>query len=243
MDYSNNDNQQYRSDNQQYRSDNGQYRSDDQQYRFDDQQYTYESQENGAYINNGYDNRRQRRYATDGYDNQGHGGRYSNSPYDKQNEGRGYANDRYGYNNGGGYADDYYQGNGGDWTRMRSVLQCMLGHSPSEFNRNVADDLGCATVVSSALRLGYGLRISDTNVDGLEDSLRRNGFEALPVQYAKPGDCIIAHRPNGRHGHAAIYVGNGKVVNNSSSQGRVVVASVDKFASREYNSVVAYRKV
>lgn len=140
-----------------------------------------------------------------------------------------------------GYQNDYYSGN--EWIRMRSTLQSMLGRSPREFNRNVPEDLGCATIVSAALRRAHGVNINDTSVKGLEQSLRRNGYEAIPIQYAKPGDCIIAHRGGGRHGHAAIYVGDGKVVNNSSAQGRVVVAPLKNFASRDYQTVVAYRRV
>ncbi|HEY9678067.1 MAG TPA: hypothetical protein V6C76_08650 [Drouetiella sp.] len=146
-----------------------------------------------------------------------------------------------------GYQNDYrqqgYYNNNEDWQRMRSTLQSMLGSAPSEYNRNVPDDLGCATVVSAALRRSYGLRINDTNVNGLENSLRQNGFEAIPIQDAQPGDCIIGHRRNGQHGHAAIYVGDGKIVNNSSAKGRVVVASLNNFASSSYESVVAYRRV
>jgi hypothetical protein len=148
------------------------------------------------------------------------------------------------YQTDGFQTDSYQNGysNGDDWSRMRMTLQSMIGHSPSEFNRNVPNDLGCATVVSAAIRQATGLRIQDTSVDGLENSLRRNGYQAIPIQYAQPGDCIIAHRGGNRHGHAAIYVGDGKVVNNSSAEGRVVVAPLNKFASSDYESVVAYRR-
>jgi hypothetical protein len=174
-----------------------------------------------------------------------YGDRYSRNRYQQYR----YPNDRYtdqydseyGAN---GYSNDYYPGQvSGDWMRMRATLQSMLGHSPREFNRNVSDDLGCATIVSAALRQAHGVNIHDTNVDGLENSLRRNGYEAVPIQYAQPGDCIIAHRYGNRHGHAAIFVGDGKVVNNSSAQGRVVVAPLNKFAARDYESVVAYRRI
>lgn len=142
-----------------------------------------------------------------------------------------------------GDSNDYYPRQAsGDWLRMRATLQAMLGHSPSEFNRNVPDDLGCATIVSAALRRAHGVNIHDTNVDGLENSLRRNGYRAIPIRFAQPGDCIIAHRYGNRHGHAAIYVGNGKVVNNSSAEGCVTVAPISKFASNDYESVVAYRR-
>ncbi len=204
----------------------------------------------GSYdLNNGYADQRNwnNRYSFDApylddysrsynrYD-RGNYNRYDNrySDYD-------YNNDRYyGVN---GY--DYYGGgqSNSDWIRMRATLQSMLGHSPREFNRNVPDDLGCATIVSAALRRAHGVNICDTNVDGLESSLRRNGYTAVPVRFAQPGDCIIAHRYGNRHGHAAIYVGDGKVVNNSSAQGRVIVAPLSNFASRDYESVVAYRRV
>lgn len=159
-----------------------------------------------------------------------------------------YPNGRYSdlYNNDyevSGYSNDYYPGQAsGDWMRMRATLQSMLGHSPREFNRYVSDDLGCATIVSAALRQAHGVNIRDTSVDGLENSLRQNGYMAVPMRYAQPGDCIIAHRYGNRHGHAAIYVGDGKVVNNSSAQGRVIVAPLSNFAARDYESVVAYRR-
>ncbi|MBS1952928.1 MAG: hypothetical protein JST89_02015 [Cyanobacteria bacterium SZAS-4] len=178
----------------------------------------------------GYQNRySQNQYQQYRYPN----GRYADQYEDRYNSGRNYGNDYYGNSNYGG----------NDWMRMRATLQSMLGHSPREFNRNVSDDLGCATIVSAALRQAHGVNIRDTSVNGLENSLRRNGYEAIPVQYAQPGDTIIAHRGGNRHGHAAIYVGDGKVVNNSSAQGRVVVAPLQNFASRDYQSVVAYRRV
>lgn len=195
-------------------------------------------------------------------------GRYQGNRYNRYDYGQQYDDGQYGYQNrysqnqyqqyrypNGRYADQYddryygndYYGNsnrgGSDWMRMRATLQSMLGHSPREFNRNVPDDLGCATIVSAALRQAHGVNIRDTSVNGLENSLRRNGYQAIPIQYAQPGDCIIAHRGGDRHGHAAIFVGDGKVVNNSSAQGRVVVAPLQNFASRDYQSVVAYRRV
>ncbi|CAN5717452.1 hypothetical protein BH10CYA1_BH10CYA1_57610 [soil metagenome] len=190
---------------------------------------SYSSYGDGRYQGNRYSQNQFQQYR---YPN----GRYADQYDDRYDSGRnGYQNDNY-------YGGSDY-GNGNDWMRMRSTLHSMLGSSPREYNRNVPDDLGCATIVSAALREAHGVNIRDTSVNGLENSLRRNGYEAIPIQYAKPGDCIIAHRAGNRHGHAAIYVGDGKVVNNSSAQGRVVVAPLNNFASRDYQSVVAYRRV
>lgn len=202
------------------------YRDSQSAYTYRGQQYMYPDQQNW---NDQYTS--QQRYTFSQYNsrlsyNDNHSvGRYSN------------------YYGVDGVSNDYYPTQAsGDWLRMRATLQAMLGHSPREFNRNVPDDLGCATIVSAALRRAHGINIHDTNVDGLERSLRRNGYHAIPIRFAQPGDCIIAHRYGKRHGHAAIYVGNGKVVNNSSAEGCVTVAPVSKFASRDYESVVAYRR-
>ncbi len=201
--------------------------------RYSQEQYGQDQYQQYRYPNKQYDQNDQYgwqdRYSQDRYQQY----RYPNEQYSQSN--RYGQQDRYGRN---GYQNDYSE----DWLRMRITLQAMLGHSAQEFNRNVPNDLGCATIVSAALRHAHGVRINDTNVNGLENSLRCNGYRALPVQYAQPGDCIIAHRAGGRPGHAAIYVGDGKVVNNSSQQGRVVVASLNNFASRDYQSVVAYRR-
>lgn len=195
-------------------------------------------------------------YQRNRYQRNDYGQQYDGGQYDYQNRyGQNqyqqyrYPNERYAdqyndrSNSGRNHGNDYYGNGEGDWMRMRSTLQSMLGRSPREFNRNVPDDLGCATIVSAALRQAHGVNIRDTSVRGLENSLRRNGYEAVPIQYAQPGDTIIAHRGGNKHGHAAIYVGDGKVVNNSSAKGKVVVAPLQNFASRDYQSVVAYRKV
>jgi cell wall-associated NlpC family hydrolase len=206
----------------QYRYPNGQY---DQSYSWQDR-YAQDQYSQNRFQKYRYSNDQDDQYNR--YDQYGQSDRYyQNNRYGQQN--------RYGLN---GYQSDHSD----DWSRMRVTLQAMLGHSPQEFNRNVPNDLGCATIVSAALRQAHGVRINDTNVNGLENSLRHNGYRAVPVQYAQPGDCIIAHRAGNRPGHAAIYVGDGKVVNNSSQQGRVVVASLNKFASSDYQSVVAYRR-
>ena len=92
-----------------------------------------------------------------------------------------------------------------------------------------------------ALNKAYGLPIHDGSVDGLEHSLKRCGYVAVPFNQARAGDVIIAHRAPGEAGHAAIYMGNGKVANNSSYKRRIAIQDADKFYEPDYRSVVAYR--
>lgn len=250
-----------------YQSDNGYYNNAYNDYDYDRgynrfDRYNSQQNWNDRYIiepSNGYSNYTDGRYQGNRYNRYEYAQQYDDGQYGYQNrysqnqyQQYRYPNGRYAdqyddrYNSGRNYGNDYYGNSnygGNDWMRMRATLQSMLGRSPREFNRNVPDDLGCATIVSAALRQAHGVNIRDTSVNGLENSLRRNGYQAIPIQYAQPGDCIIAHRGGNRHGHAAIYVGDGKIVNNSSAQGRVVVAPLQNFASRDYQSVVAYRKV
>src|SRR5579885_3400746 len=130
-----------------------------------------------------------------------------------------------------------------DWPREAAVIRTMIGHSIREYDPRVPETLGCARFVSEALHRATGLPIADAGVDALEADLRRFHYVPVPLSQVQPDDVIIAHRHPGQPGHAAIYVGNGMVANNSSYQRRIAIDSVSKFNSRQYVSVVAYRRV
>jgi hypothetical protein len=129
------------------------------------------------------------------------------------------------------------------WQRSSQVINSMVGHSIQDYDKSIPERLGCARFVSLVLHKADGLPIYDIGVENLESSLRRHGFKQLPISKAKPGDVIIAHRYGNDYGHAAIYVGNGQVANNSSKQRRIAIDSATKFNSPEYQSVCVYRKV
>lgn len=170
-------------------------------------------------------------------------------PYDLDQYGWGQnGRDQYGlYDQYGRY--DQYERYGRDrqygrdpyWNQLAGTIERMLGCSVRQFNRNVAENRGCATFVSAALRHSFNLDIHDTSVRGLEQSLRRNGFQQVDLRDLRPGDIIVGNRHGNQAGHAAIYAGDGKVAQNSSSKRRITVESANVFASRSFQRVVAYR--
>jgi hypothetical protein len=129
------------------------------------------------------------------------------------------------------------------WPRLKTTIDSMVGHSIREYDPRIPENLGCARFVSAAVQRAYGLPITDAGVTGLERSLKKHGFVAVPFDQAQPGDVIIAHRRPGEKGHAAIYYGDGQIANNASYKRRIVVESANKFDSPEYVSVKAYRRV
>jgi hypothetical protein len=153
-----------------------------------------------------------------------------------------YNNDQY-YDRNQAYGQWGRGGNATDFNRLNYTISGMVGHSIREYHRGVPESLGCAAFVSAALRQTYGMRISDTNCVGLERTLQRQGFVAVPINQAQPGDVVIGHRGGGRAGHAAIYMGGDRIANNSSGQRRIVVDGIGKFFKGDFRSVTAYRKV
>jgi hypothetical protein len=125
---------------------------------------------------------------------------------------------------------------------LKYTVDSMVGHSIREYDRRVPETLGCARFVSAALERAYGLPIRDSGCSSLEQSLKRHGFVAVPLDQAQPGDVIIGHRSAGDHGHAAIYYGNGMIANNSSNERRIAIQSVNKFYASDFRKVVAYRR-
>ncbi|MBI4532668.1 MAG: C40 family peptidase [Candidatus Melainabacteria bacterium] len=129
------------------------------------------------------------------------------------------------------------------WPRMNYTIDSMVGDSIRQYDPRVPENLGCARFVSAVLQRTYGLPITDASVDGLEQSLQSNGFVAMPLSQARPGDIIIAHRAPGKPGHAAIYMGNNEVANNNSFKLCISIDPINKFYAPEYQSVVVYRRL
>lgn len=129
------------------------------------------------------------------------------------------------------------------WQRTDKVIKSMVGHSIQDYDSSIPETLGCARFVSVVLKKADGLPTKDATVEGLENDVRKFGFKKLPLSQAEAGDVIIAHRFGDRPGHAAIYVGNDLIANNSSKQRKIAIESVNKFHSPEYKSVCVYRKV
>ncbi|MBC7997396.1 MAG: hypothetical protein IAF58_05615 [Leptolyngbya sp.] len=141
------------------------------------------------------------------------------------------------------YDRDQYANRGQSeyWGRLAPTIQQMLGRSVTDFDHRASTDRGCVTFISAALRHSFNLNIRDTSCDGLERTLGRSGFERVSLQNLQPGDVIIANRRGNQPGHAAIYAGDGRVAQNSSSQARVSLGNVSYFNPRNFERVVAYR--
>lgn len=128
------------------------------------------------------------------------------------------------------------------WPGLKQTIDSMVGRSIKEYDRRIPETLGCARFVSAALERGLGMPIYDAGVSGLEKSLKKSGWVAVPLGEAQAGDVIIGHRAPGEKGHAAIYYGDGQIANNASYKRRIAVESVDKFYKPEFKRVVAYRR-
>jgi hypothetical protein len=137
----------------------------------------------------------------------------------------------------------YTKASAAHWQRTDKVIKSMVGHSIQDYDSSIPETLGCARFVSVVLKKADNLPTKDATVEGLENDLRRFGFKKLSLSQAQPGDVIIAHRYGDSPGHAAIYVGDDMIANNSSKQRKIAIESVNKFHSSEYKSVFIYRKV
>ena len=225
----------------QYRDPRDQYR--DPRYRYEDRSWQQGRDQYGRPYDldqygwgpNGRD--QYDRYGRDQYDRYGRDqyGRYGRDQYGRDQYGRD-PYDRYGQNDryGRGRQDQY-------WNCLAGTIQQMLGRSVREFDPRVSERRGCATFVSAALRNSFNINIRDTNCRGLETSLRQNGFQQVDLRELRPGDVIIGNRSGDQPGHAAIYAGDGKVAQNTSSTGRISVANASVFNGRSFQRVVAYR--
>lgn len=128
------------------------------------------------------------------------------------------------------------------WPQMATVIDSMIGHRISEFDRGIPDDLGCARFVSYAIQKTYDVKINSATVEDLHADLKRLGFEEIPANKLLPGDVILGFRGGNEPGHAAIYLGDRFIANNNSRQRKIVVDPVDKFEYGEYKTVIGMRK-
>ena len=216
----------------QYRDPRDMYR--DQRYRYDDRSWQQGRDQYG------------RPYDLDQYGWGNQNGRDRYGRYDQYGQYGQY--DRYGrqdqYDRYGRYDQyDRYGRGGGDqyWNSLAGTIQTMLGRSIREFDPRVPETRGCASFVSAALRNSFNINIRDTNCQGLENSLRRNGFQQVDIRDLRPGDIIIGNRSGSQPGHAAIYAGDGMVAQKSSGKRRITVESANVFNGKSFQRVVAYR--
>lgn len=208
------------------------YRYEDRSWQQGRDQYgrPYDLDQYGWGNQNGRD-----RYGRDQYGQYDRYGRYDQ--YDRY--GRQDQYDRYGRYD---QYDRYGRGRGDQyWNNLAGTIQGMLGRSVREYDPRVPETRGCATFVSAALRNTFNLNIRDTSCQGLENSLRRSGFQQVDMRDLRPGDIIIGNRSGSQPGHAAIYAGDGMVAQNSSSKRRITVESANVFNGRSFQRVVAYR--
>jgi len=77
-------------------------------------------------------------------------------------------------------------------------------------------NLACAWMVNRVLRSSVGTQVGDNPnyVPSVEADLKRGKGRRVPVNQAQPGDIVIS----GDTGHIGFYIGNGKVLSNSSSR-------------------------
>ncbi len=129
-----------------------------------------------------------------------------------------------------------------NYPALQMTINSMLGHSIRDYDPNVPPRLGCARFVSAALNRAYHLPVYDSECNALERDLIGLGYQRISYNQIRPGDVIIGHRAGTRPGHAAIYVGNGQVANNSSVDGVIEIQSADKFNAPDYVSVDVLRR-
>lgn len=103
----------------------------------------------------------------------------------------------------------------------------LIGKSIKELDPSINPRLGCALAVSRALHEQHPEIPITTNNKVLETALKKNGYELvetngeLIADDLQPGDVLIGKRPYGMPGHAAIYRGNGKIIENNSDTGTI----------------------
>ncbi|MCA9804150.1 MAG: hypothetical protein KC777_19410 [Cyanobacteria bacterium HKST-UBA02] len=103
----------------------------------------------------------------------------------------------------------------------------LIGKPIKELDPSINPRLGCALAVSTALHEQHPEIPVTTNNKVLEAALKKNGYEIvetngeLIADDLQPGDVLIGKRPFGMPGHAAIYRGNGKIIENNSDTGTI----------------------
>lgn len=143
------------------------------------------------------------------------------------------------------------QAGSGDWSdnqlaayrSLVNVTNNLDQRSLKEFDPNIDPDVGCARAVSLAVSQAYGINVNEVNVNRLESRLRGLGFQEVnSTRDIKPGDVILAYRPNQDYSHSAIYMGNGMIFNNDSETQVMRQQSINKFNSAEFNKFVVLRR-
>lgn len=167
-----------------------------------------------------------------------------------------------GYQRDSGYQKIQYRGDSGDrvqrqqdgsgdWSdnqlaAYRSLVKVTNNldqRSLKEFDPSIDPDVGCARAVSLAVSQAYGINVNEVNVNRLETRLRGLGFQEVnSTRDIKPGDVILAYRPNQDYSHSAIYMGNGMIFNNDSETQLMRQQSINKFNSAEFNKFVVLRR-
>lgn len=133
---------------------------------------------------------------------------------------------------------------GDNFVASRIVQQAyaFLGKHSYDFNPAVPTTRGCAEFVSNTLHAaGFDGSIIDASCSSLVSKLQSHHFVRVSTSHLQPGDIVFGASPGG-HMHTGIYIGNGKVIANSSSRG---YAREDSY-SRVFNSFserFAYRYV
>ena len=108
------------------------------------------------------------------------------------------------------------------------TLEGWSGKQKKDISPETNPRLGCALAVSSALHEMYPEIPVTVNNKVLEDALKKNGYELVEPgneindRDLQAGDVLIGKRPYGMPGHASIYLGSGKLMENNSDTGTIV---------------------
>lgn len=103
---------------------------------------------------------------------------------------------------------------GGKNQAIMQALRSFFGQSSREGPDG--GNLACAWMVNKVLRSAVGTQVGDNPnyVPSVEADLRRGKGRQVPASQAQAGDIVIS----GDTGHIGFYIGNGKVLSNSSSK-------------------------
>lgn len=129
------------------------------------------------------------------------------------------------------------------------TLEGWIGKQIKDISPETNPRLGCALAVSSALHEMYPEIPVTVNNKVLEDALKKNGYELVEPGNEindgdlQAGDVLIGKRPYGMPGHASIYLGNGKLMENNSDTGTIVGnGDLNKFNRGMYNADGSWNK-
>lgn len=129
------------------------------------------------------------------------------------------------------------------YDRLSREANGLVGHSINDYGSKIDPDVGCAVAVSLAVSRGYGFKVNEITVQGLERALKEKGFtEVGSTRDIKPSDIILAYRDANDYGHAALYMGNGQIFNNDSDSRLMRMESIGKYNSAEFKKFVILRR-